>query len=246
MFEASCYAKMPLSHKKAGVCNVLNYIEYLNIPAKIAIVIVGLFLFMQVIGEMLEFKGKIVPEFMKIRKYFIRKKNEKREMKQTLNDVKVVLEVDKQLLSDVKSLLSDVNIHYSSDNIGKRDSWIKWVNDRANIYDNSIGEIGEISKNLTNVTNALKNCTKMTEEMFVQSSRDRIIDFATKASSKDSMVSKEEFNRIFKIYDKYENFLKEHNMTNGEIDIAYRVIKESYEQHMKNHTFMEDVRGYDI
>lgn len=219
-------------HERTSVCEVLNYIEYLNWPTKIGIIFVSIFLVIQVIGEVLELKGKVVPEIIKIRKYFIRKKNEKKEMMQTLKEV--------------KQLLGDVDAHYSSDNIAKRDSWIKWVNDRAIVYDNSICEIGEISKNLTNVTDALKSCTKMTEEMFIQSSRDRIIDFAVKASSRDSVVSREEFNRIFKVHDRYEKFLEEHEMTNGEIDIAYRIIQESYEQRMKNRTFIEDTRGYDV
>ena len=149
-------------------------------------------------------------------------------------------------MGEVKKLLSDVEAHYSTDNIAKRDTWMRWVDDRAVVYDKSIGEIGKISENLVEVTKALKHCTKMTEEMFVQSSRDRIIDFAAKAGNKDSMVSKEEFYRIFKIYKKYEDFLKEHEMTNGEVDIAYRIIQESYEQHIKNHTFIEDIRGYDV
>lgn len=211
---------------------MLDYIEYLNIPEKTLLVLVGIFFVMQIIGELLEFKGKVVPEFFKIRKYFKRRKKEKNETK--------------QLLGEVKKLLSDVDAHYSADNIAKRDSWIQRVNDKSAIYDKSIGEIGKISENLVEVTNALKNCTKMTEEMFVQSSRDRIIDFAAKAGNKDSMVSKEEFYRIFKIYKKYEDFLKEHEMTNGEVDIAYRIIQESYEQHIKNHTFIEDIRGYDV
>ena len=59
-----------------------------------------------------------------------------------------------------------------------------------------------------------------------------------------SVVSREEFNRVFKIYDKYEKFLDERKLTNGEVDIAMNMIKESYENHMKNHTFVEDVRGY--
>ena len=67
-----------------------------------------------------------------------------------------------QILKDVKRLLNDVDAHYSSDNIAKRDSWMQWVNDRAEIYDNSISEIGAISKNLTDVTCALRSCTKMT------------------------------------------------------------------------------------
>ena len=211
---------------------MLDYIEYLNIPEKTLLVLVGIFFVMQIIGELLEFKGKVVPEFFKIRKYFKRRKKEKNETK--------------QLLGEVKKLLNDVDAHYSADNIAKRDSWIQQVNDKSAVYDKSIGEISKISENLVEVTNALKNCTKMTEEMFVQSRRDRIIDFAAKAGKKDSMVSKEEFYRIFKIYKKYEDFLKEHEMTNGEVDIAYRIIQESYEQHIKNHTFIEDIRGYDV
>lgn len=207
---------------------MLNYIEYLNVPTKVAIVIVAAFLIMQIVGEMLEFKGKVVPEFLKIRKYFSRRKAEKMEAAQTLREV--------------KQLLGDVNAHYSTDNITKRNSWMAWVNDRAEVYDKSIIEI---SKNLGDVTQALRDNTKLTEEMFVQSSRDRIIDFATKAGNEDAVVSREEFNRIFKVYAKYEKFLEEHDMTNGEIDIAYRIIKDSYEQHMRNHSFIEDIRGYE-
>lgn len=206
---------------------MLAYIEYLNLPVKIALVIVGAFLVMQLVGELLELKGKIVPEFLKVRKIFSRKKKERTETAQTLREV--------------QKLLGDVNAHYSEDNISKRDSWMTWVNDRAVVYDESIIEI---SKNLTDVTQALKDNTKLTEEMFIQSSRDRIIDFAAKVVDGKSPVSREEFNRIFKVYNKYEKYLGEHDMTNGEVDIAYRIINESYEQHMRNHSFIEDVRGY--
>ena len=210
---------------------MLNYIEYLNehlnIPTKIVIVLVGAFLVLQIIGELLEFKGKIVPEFLKIRKYFKRKKEERNETAKALKDV--------------KKLLNDVNQHYSKDNIQKRDGWMKWVNDRAVVYDDFIVDI---SNKIDNIVQALNCNTKMTEEMFVQSSRDRIIDFAAKVGDKNVVVSREEFNRIFKVYEKYEKFLEEHGLTNGEIDIAMHIIKESYEQHMINHNFIEDVRGY--
>ena len=206
---------------------MINYLEYLDVPVKIGLIIIGCFLVMQIIGEFLEFKGKVVPEFLKIRKFFSRRKAEKKETAETLKEV--------------KKLLGEVNAHYSSDNITKRNNWMTCINDRAAVYDKSIIEI---SKNLSDVTQALKDNTELTEEMFVQSSRDRIIDFATKVADEKIPVSREEFNRIFKVYTNYEKFLEEHNMTNGEIDIAYRIIKESYEQHMRNHTFIEDVRGY--
>lgn len=206
---------------------MLNYIEYLGIPLQIALILVAIFFVMQVIGEFLEFKGKVVPECLKIRKYFARRKKEKAETAQTLKEV--------------KQLLNEVNSHYSADNIVMRNEWMQGVDERLKAYDDSIVEI---SKNLSDVTQTLKANTKLTEEMFIQSSRDRIIDFATKTSNENVMVSREEFNRIFKVYAKYEKFLEEHEMTNGEIDIAYQIIKESYEQHLLNHTFIEDIRGY--
>ena len=58
---------------------MVSLVEYLKIPFQIAVVIIAVFFVMQLIGEILEFKGKVVPEIMKIRKYFIRKKNEKKE-----------------------------------------------------------------------------------------------------------------------------------------------------------------------
>lgn len=206
---------------------MLNYIEYLNIPVKIALVLVVIFFSMQIIGEFLEFKGKVVPEFFKIRKWFTRRKREKAEAAQTLKDVQV--------------LLNDVNSNYSADNIAKRDGWMQWVNNRAEVYDESIKQLREA---LTEVMQALKDNTKLTEEMFIQSSRDRIIDFATKTSNENVMVSREEFNRIFKVYAKYEKYLEEHKMTNGEVDINYQIIKESYEQRLRDHAFTEDIRGY--
>lgn len=221
---------------------MIQYIEYLGLPGCVAVVLVGIFLASQVIGELLELKGKVVPEVLKVRKYFARRRKEKENMRK-MAELYPSLQKVPEALDSVQKLLSNVDAHYSNDNIAKRNSWMQWVNDRATVYDDSIVEI---SKNLTDVTQALKDNTKMTEEMFIQSSRDRIIDFATKAGSENAVVSREEFNRIFKVYDKYERFLADRNLTNGEIDIAYRIIKSSYENHLKNHTFVEDIRGYDI
>ena len=206
---------------------MISSIEYLNLPISIGVTIVGVFLIMQIIGGILDFHGKVVPAFMNVRKHFSRKKEAKKKASQTLERV--------------EALLDEVNGHYSVDNIAKRDGWMNWVNERAVVYDESIKKITET---LAKVEQALTNNTAMTEEMFVQDSRDRIINFATKVENKNTMVSREEFNRIFKVYDDYEKFLKEHNKTNGEVDINYQIIRESYEDHLHNHTFIEDVRGY--
>lgn len=206
---------------------MIGYLEYLDVPVKIGLVIIGSFLVMQIIGEFLEFKGKVVPEFLKVRKFFSRRKQEKNKTAQTLREV--------------KQLLSEVNAHYSEDNITKRNSWMDWVNERTVVYDNSIVDI---TKNLADVTQALKDNTKLTEEIFIQSSRDRIIAFATKVSDENALVSMEEFNRIFKVYNDYENYLHDHNLTNGEVEIAHRVIEEAYELRLKTRSFTEYIRGY--
>lgn len=206
---------------------MLEYIEFLKMPATIAGIIVGIILVANLVGELLELKGKVVPEFMKIRKYFKRKKAEKQEAAKTL--------------ADVKKLLSEVNAHYSADNITKRDAWMQWVNSRADVYDDSILEIKD---KLALVTDALKDNSKLTEEIFVQSSRDRIIDFGLLVADGDKIISREQFHRIFKVHEDYDSFLKKRGLTNGETDIAMRVIEDSYATHMREHTFLEDVRGY--
>ena len=202
---------------------MLNYFNYLNMPTKIGIIIIAAFVVMQIVGEILEFMGKVVPEFVKIRKYFTRKKQEKEQMAKTLQRV--------------QTLLDDVNSHYSADNITKRNTWMQWVNDRAIVYDASVAE-------LTSLKDALAANNELTLDLYININRNRIIDFASKIVNENVAVSREEFNRIFKIYNEYEAILKKYNKTNGEVDIAIRIIEESYAEHMRHHTFIEDARGY--
>ena len=192
-------------------------------PEKIGIVIILAFVIMQVIGELLEFKGKVVPEFVKIRKYFTRKHNEKIQMRQTLQQV--------------HALFNDDDSPYSAKSITKHNKWMDWVNERAQVYDASVEE-------LKNLKDALENNNELTLDLYINVNRNRIIDFASKIANENVAVSREEFNRIFKIYHEYEAILAKYNKTNGEVDIAIRIIEESYANHMKNHSFIEDIRGY--
>ncbi len=67
---------------------LIEYIEYLNVPTKVALSIVALFLITQVVGELMEVQGKVVPEFVKIRKYFSRKKQEREILRQVPETLK--------------------------------------------------------------------------------------------------------------------------------------------------------------
>ena len=139
-----------------------------------------------------------------------------------------------QTLASVETLLNDVNAHYSADNIAMRDKWMDWVNNQAHVYDVSIADLEK--KMDTN--------NEITLSLLIESKRNTIINFAAKVIDESYPVTREQFNRIFKIYQEYEDIIKEHHMTNGEVDIAIRIIREAYTKHMENHTFIEDIRGY--
>ena len=202
---------------------MINYIEYLNLPAIVAIGIVAFLLIANIIGEILELKGKVVPEFIKIRKYFIRKKKER----ETLKQIPVMLKEFQTTLDEFKS-------HYNSDNISKRDNWMQEVNHKLAHNDTCIKELDKkLDKNNDD-----------TMSLIIDNKRNTIINFASYVIDEKNPVTREQFNRIFKIHKEYEDIIKENDMTNGEVDVAYRIITEAYESHMKHHTFIEDIRGY--
>ena len=219
---------------------MLNYIDYLNVPTKLAICLVGIILFINVIGEILEFKGKAAPEFLKMRKYFARKKKER----ETLSKMTVLLDEYQEMqatITDVRRLLLDIDQHYSKDNIAMRDNWMREVNEH-------IAESEQRKKDQDNLmlelSKKLDKNNADTLSILIENKRSAIIDFASKVIGDSYPVTKEQFNRIFRIYEEYEDIIEKNNLTNGEVDIAYRIIIESYEQHMKKHSFVEDRIGY--
>lgn len=219
---------------------MINYVEYLGLPASIAVGLVVIFFIIQIIGEILEFKGKIVPEFIKIRKYFSRKRKER----QALSQMTVLLDEHKEMsktISDVQRLLVEIDNHYNKDNIVMRNKWMKEVEEHIG---DSEARIKEQESLMRELNEKLDKNNADTLSLLIDNKRNTIIDFASKVINGNYPVTKEQFKRIFKIYKEYEDIIKENGLTNGEVNIAYRIIEESYENHMKNHTFIEDVRGY--
>ena len=157
---------------------MIVYLEYLKIPATIGAIIIGLLLVMQLIGEIIEFKGKTVPEFMKWRKYFQRKRKEKKALK----DLPIKIQ-------EFNETLSEFNKHYSPENIKKRNDWMKHVDDKECMYDT---EIDNLSKILAKVNQTVV-------DIQIDNKRSQIIDFASIVSDEGFLVTREQFNRIFKI-----------------------------------------------
>lgn len=202
---------------------MLNYIEYLNVPSQIAIALIAVLFVLQLIGEFLNFKGKAVPEIMSIRKYFARKKSERKVIRELPNTTQ-----------DLKNIVNNIDKHYNADNIAMRDKWIDSVNNKLMMEDKLVRDLDK----------KLDEANKDIVSILVDNKRDTIIDFASRVSNSSVLVTKEQFNRVFKLYKEYEDLISKNGLTNGEVDIAYRIIVESYEEHLSNHTFIEDTRGW--
>lgn len=184
---------------------------------------------MQAIGELLEFKGKIVPEFMKIRKWVTRKHEERCTLSK-MTSLLPSLEKVPETLEKTTMLLQSVDNHYSHDNISMRDKWMQGV-------DNNIGEIHQWMKEMKA---KLDKNSEDTLAIRIDNMRTVIIDFASFVSNDDHPVTKEQFKRIFKLHKEYEGIITSNGLTNGEVDIAIRIISEAYEKHLRTHSFVED------
>ena len=198
-------------------------LEFFKVTGPWAAVILGIWIVLNIIGEICEKKNKIVPEFMKIVTHFKKKKEEKKQLQ--------------QFIISMKEFTDGIKIHYSPEALKKRDDWMDWVNNRADKYDAAVDELKDLKNDIA------KN-NVLTLDLYVNINRHRIIDFASKVANEDTLISQEEFNRIFKVYRDYEAVLEQHHMTNGEVDIAYRVIQDAYKERLRDHTFLEDIRGY--
>jgi hypothetical protein len=93
---------------------------------------------------------------------------------------------------------------------------------------------------LSKLTSMLDKVNKTVIDIQIDNKRSQIINFASMVSDESIPVTREQFNRILKMYDAYEKILADNGMTNGEIDIAHSIIVKAYKKHMEHHTFVED------
>ena len=201
----------------------VNALTYLGIPMIVIACALALLFVLNIIGSICDFYGKVWPEIINFRARRRKKKEEK--------------EKQSNLLKDVQTTLEEMKSHYSPEKLAERDAWMQWVNQRADVYDASVKELAKFK-------DALEVTKELTLDLYININRNRIIDFAGKVINEDVPVSREEFNRVFKIYGEYEDILEKYGKTNGEVEVSIRIIREAYETHMRNHTFIEDSRGY--
>lgn len=198
----------------------MKAIEFIGIPTIIAIVIVGLFLILQIIGELSECMGKVVPEILKIRKYFKRKKSEKEEATKTLEEAA-------KTLKEVKKRLDEVNSHYDRDNITKRNDWMNGVNSNIANNDKLIHNLDKkIDKLLDANTNLQTQLNKVEDNVLTNEAdrlRSELFDCGNRCR-RNIRLHPEEMEHIRVVYHKYANVLHQ----NGSGETEFKFITDYY------------------
>ena len=225
---------------------MVNWLKYLQDQFEPTGTVIALLIIvfggMQAIGEFMEFMGETAPEILKIRKRFARKKKEREDMKKLVESIPQFQEMS-TTLSNVQTLLANVDAHYSADNIAMRNKWIEEVNDRLSSAEEAQRASDE---KMQKVTEMLARNNEDTLALLIDSKRNTIIEFAALVIDESKPVTREQFHRVFKLHKEYEEIIKRNGLTNGEVDIAIRIIRESYEKHLRNCSFVEDIRGYNV
>jgi hypothetical protein len=210
---------------------MLEYIkflnDYINVPAKLIAGIVVLLLCLQLVGELLEFCGKVAPGFMKLRKKA--KENLEKERKRD-----ELIAAATEALDKANQKLDEFTALYNDDNLNKRNIWMRAVDTGISENKDDIHALAEKMEKIYDIS--MKD--------HIEALRSVILNFANRVSDKNGILTHEEFRRAFAAYEDYEAFLKEHGLTNGQVDVAYRVISEDYADRLRNHEFLEDIRGY--
>ena len=195
--------------------DLLKGIEYLGIPATIAIILVGLFVIVQIIGEITECFGKVVPEVLKIRKYFARKSKEKI--------------ADKQMIKACKELLAEFNAHYDEDNITKRDQWMTKVDTSVKNNDQFIQKLDHKLDTILSDNQSLKQQLIQVESRVLENEADRLrselFDCGNRCR-RHIRLHPEEMEHIRAVFDKYSNVLHQ----NGPGEKEYNFILDYYNQ----------------
>lgn len=188
--------------------DIIKGIEFLGIPATIAIALVGLFLILQIIGELCELKGKIVPEFLKVRKYFKRKKKEREETK--------------QMIQDCKQALLEFNSHYNPESIAKRNNWMHCVDDSVRNNDEFIqkldGKMDKLLQTNERLTSQLEQVKSNVLENEADRLRSELFDCGNRCRRR-IRLHPEEMDHIRAVYQKYSEVL--HQNGTGEREFNF-------------------------
>lgn len=204
---------------------IIKAVELLGVPMTIVIVLIGILLVLNIIGEILSFKGKIVPEIINIRKYFKRKKQEKKDTA--------------KMIQDCKQALLEFNTHYSPENIARRNNWMHDVDDSVKSNDELIqkldGKMDKLLETNETLTAQLEQVKSNVLENEADRLRSELFDCGNRCR-RGIRLHPEEFDHIRNVYHKYSVVLKQNGIGSAEMNFItdYYNRQKFPEYHKKN------------
>ena len=98
---------------------------------------------------------------------------------------------------------------------------------------NAVEKVNILEGKNESIRKDIDNLTKMFIEKQIDDMRFEILDFAS-AISLGRNYSKEQFDHIIKIHNKYEKILEENKLENGQVTASMEVIMDVYKEKLKN------------
>lgn len=208
-----------------------------GVPTIIVSIVIGVFLVMQVTGEIIEWCGKTAPVWLKLRKILTKKRDERIAKEQARDNA----------LVEATTVIKTFNQHYDPQHIQERNDWMAWVNKRADVYDAAVNDLIALKSLIEGIRDEQKYNGEIAAQLYKDFCRNRILDFShglinARKSDKPVVYSREEFKKIRAIHTDYEQFLQRYNGTNGEVDDAMKVIRKAERGELPNIEFLEDLR----
>lgn len=93
-------------------------------------------------------------------------------------------------------------------------------------------DMKESDKHDQEMRNDIKKLTDMFINKEINDYRWEIVNFAAKITEGKN-CSKESYKHCMRTYSDYEKLLEEHELTNGEVEISMNIIRESYQEKLK-------------
>ena len=94
----------------------------------------------------------------------------------------------------------------------------------------------DLKDDIDNLKKDVRIIGKDLQDHTVESMRRDILTFSDRLRFNISR-SKEEYDYIINLYDRYEKYLEENNLDNGKVDLAYEFITKRYKECMENNSF---------
>lgn len=116
----------------------------------------------------------------------------------------------------------------------QRDLLIQTSHDLIKLQEHHKADIERSDKRDEEISNDIKKLTQIFVEKEINDYRWEIINLADKISSDKVSVSKECLRHAISTYEKYEKIITENGLVNGEVEISIEIIKEAYQQKLKN------------